>query len=196
MVSCQLKQPAPPPVLGLGQGQHFIFDGTFLRRPRSLIALMDARTHMLVAGQYDVSENSKPELIEFFEGLKQSGLNPRSFTVDGNRTVMGVLRQLWPDIVLQRCLVHIQRQGLSWCRTSPKTTYARWLRQIFLQVARIRTPAERDTFLSAVTDWELKYGSQIGRRRECPAMSSVTSNGPGVCFCELCQICFTILITP
>lgn len=166
MVSCQLKQPAPPPVLGLGQGQHFIFDGTFLRRPRSLIALMDARTHMLVAGQYDVSENSKPELIEFFEGLKQSGLNPRSFTVDGNRTVMGVLRQLWPDIVLQRCLVHIQRQGLSWCRTSPKTTYARWLRQIFLQVTRIRTPAERDTFLSAVTDWELKYGSQIDRRRE------------------------------
>jgi hypothetical protein len=96
MVSCQLKQPAPLPVLGLRQGQHFIFDGTFLHRPRSLIALMDARTHMLAAGQYGASENSKPELMEFFEGLKQSGLNPRSFTVDGNRAVMGVLRQLWP----------------------------------------------------------------------------------------------------
>lgn len=166
MVSCQLKQPAPPPVLGLGRSQYFIFDGTFLHRPRSLIALMDARTHMLVAGQYGVSENYQPGLMEFFKGLKQSGLTPRSFTVDGNRIVMGVLRELWPDIVLQRCLVHIQRQGLSWCRISPKTTYARRLRQIFLQITKIKTPAERDMFLRAVTDWETKYGSQIGKRPE------------------------------
>ena len=62
MINYQLKQPAPQPVLGLEQCQHFIFDGTFLHRPRSLIALMDARTHMLVAGQYDVSENSEPSV--------------------------------------------------------------------------------------------------------------------------------------
>lgn len=166
MISCQLKKSAPPPILGLGKSQHFIFDGTYLRRPRSLVALMDASTNMLVAGQYGVPENSEPRLLEFFESLKQDGLNPRSFTVDGNPNVIRVLRQLWPDVIIQRCLVHIQRQGLSWCRISPKTTYARHLRKIFLQVARIRTTADRDKFLRDVTEWEVKYGAQIRDRRE------------------------------
>ena len=166
MISCQLKQPTPPPVFGLGRCQHFIFDGTFLRRPRSLVALMDARTHMLVAGKYGVPENSDSKLSEFFESLKQAGLNPYSFTVDGNPNVMRVLRHLWPGVIVQRCLVHIQRQGLSWCRRFPRTTYARWLRKIFLQVTRIRTAVDRDEFLKAVTLWEAKYGSLVGGRRE------------------------------
>ena len=166
MISGQLKQPVPLSMLALGQSQHFIFDGTFLSRPRSLVALMDAHTHMLVAGQYGVPENSEPKLLKFLKGLKQDGLNPHSFTVDGNPNVIKVLRQLWPDVIVQRCLVHIQRQGLSWCRVSPKTTYARNLRKIFLQVTRIKTSADRDKFLGEVAEWEAKYGLQIRDRRE------------------------------
>lgn len=166
MINHYLKQTPIEPFPRPAQYQHFIFDGTFLHRPCSLVALMDAQTHMLVAGQYDVSENSEPELQKFFQGLKQAGLNPNSFTVDGNPKVMKELRQIWTGVMIQRCLVHIQRQGLSWCRTSPRTTYGRWLRNIFLRVTRIRTLADRDEFLKAVTSWEANYGSQIGARRE------------------------------
>jgi len=166
MINYHLKQIPPASMLDLGQCQHFILDGTFLHRPRSLIALMDAQTHTIAAGQYGVSENSEPQLQEFFERLIPAGLRPHSFTVDGNPNVIRVLRQLWPDVVVQRCLVHIQRQGLSWCRISPRATYARWLRKIFLQVTKIRTPADRDMFIGSVTDWESKYGSQISGRRE------------------------------
>jgi transposase-like protein len=166
MINYCLKQTAPQPALDLGQYQHLVLDGTFLHRPRSLTALMDAQTHVIVAGQYGISESSEPQLREFLERLIPVGLRPLSFTVDGNPKVMRVIRQLWPGVVVQRCLVHIQRQGLSWCRTFPKTTYARRLRKIFLQVTRIRTTADRDTFLGAVIDWENKYGSQISERRE------------------------------
>lgn len=166
MINCQLQQTPLPTTLDLDRCQHFILDGTFLHRPRSLIALMDAQTHTIVAGQYGVSENSEPQLLKFFEPLISAGLYPHSFTVDGNPKMIGVLRKLWPDVVVQRCLVHIQRQGLSWCRTSPKTIYARRLRQIFLQVTKIRIPVDRDMFLASVIDWESKYGSLIGSRRE------------------------------
>lgn len=166
MINDQLKQMPPPSALDLGQCQHFILDGTFLHRPRSLVALMDAQTHMLVAGQYGVSENSEPQLLAFFKPLVKAGLRPQSFTVDGNPSVIRFLRKLWPGVVVQRCLVHIQRQGLSWCRTSPKTPYARRLRKIFFQVTKIKTPADRDNFLSAFVDWENKYGSLIRSRPE------------------------------
>ena len=65
-----------------------------------------------------------------------------------------ILRQVWPTIVIQRCLVHIQRQGLSWCRQSPKRPDARQLRALFRHVMAIHTVAERDRFVAQVQAWE------------------------------------------
>jgi len=145
---------------------HLVFDGTYLHRPNSLVALMDAQTHRVIRGQYGVSESSQPQIMEFFERLALDGLQPLSFTVDGNSNVIRVVRSLWPDAKVQRCLVHIQRQGLAWCRRDPKTTYARRLRDIFLNVSQIRTLSDRDKFLELVTAWEDHYGSRIRSRSE------------------------------
>jgi hypothetical protein len=146
--------------------RYLLFDGTFLHRPSSIAVLMDGQTHKLVRGQFGVRENSPPELRAFFEPMIDEGLRPRSFTVDGNPQVIKVLKALWPDAAIQRCLVHIQRQGLSWCRNSPKTAYGRQLRQIFLQVSRIETAADRDTFIDLVATWEDRYGTEIAARKE------------------------------
>ena len=77
-----------------------------------------------------------------------------------------VLKALWPDAVIQRCLVHIQRQGLSWCRNSPKTPYARQLRKIFLQVTKIDTSKDREAFINLFIDWEDRHGTEISARKE------------------------------
>ena len=161
-----LADAPPTPVLEPLTARYLLFDGTFLHRPHSIVVLMDGQTHTLVRGQFGVRENSERELRAFFEPMMDKGLHPRSFTVDGNRQVIRVLKKLWPDVVIQRCLVHIQRQGLSWCRISPKTPYARQLRQIFLRVTRIDTALERDAFLDLVTTWEARYGDEIAARKE------------------------------
>jgi len=166
MINNQLKQLPPQTAPGLRQCQHLIFDGTFLQRPRSIVALMEACSHTLITGQYGIAENSETQLKAFFQRLIKDGFCPHSFTVDGNPQVIKTIRCLWPDIIVQRCLVHIQRQGLSWCRISPKTSYARELRKIFLQVTRISTMTERDTFLQTVAVWEKMYGAEIRIRRE------------------------------
>ncbi len=146
--------------------RYLLFDGTFLHRRHSTVVLLDGETHTLVRGRYGVRENSEAELRAFFEPLMEEGLRPRSVTVDGNPQVIRVLRMLWPDAVLQRCLVHIQRQGLSWCRVNPKTPAARQLRQIFLRVNRIATPSERYSFLELIAEWENRYGAEIAARKE------------------------------
>lgn len=122
---------------------------------------MNAKTNTVISGEYGVSENSDRQLLAFFRPLIAKGLNPISFTVDGNPQVIRTLKALWPNIIIQRCLVHIQRQGLMWCRSNPKTTYARKLRNIFLQVTRIRTITERDRFLESISSWENEYGRCI-----------------------------------
>ena len=161
-----LADAPPATVLEPQSARYFLFDGTFLHRPHSIVVLMDGQTHRLVRGQFGVRENSERELRAFFEPMMIQGLHPRSFTVDGNRQVIRVLRALWPDAVIQRCLVHIQRQGLSWCRNSPKTPYARQLRRIFLRVTGITTAAKREAFLNLVATWEDQHGAEIGTRKE------------------------------
>ena len=166
MINYYLEQSPPHSPLKFERCQHFTLDGTFLHRPRSLIALMEAQNRHVMAGQYPLSENSKTQLTGFFDRLIGDGLCPRSFTVDGHPTVISVLYKLWPGITMQRCVVHIQRQGLSWCRTFPKTPYARKLREIFLQVTSIQNQTQREQFLLDVQEWESRYGSQIGNRPE------------------------------
>ena len=143
-----------------------IFDGTFLHRPVSIVALMDAKTNMIISGEHDVRENSSMQLTVFMSPLKERGLGPLSCTTDGNPQAMRVIKTMWPDIVIQRCLVHIQRQGLSWCRTYPKTGYARKLRDIFRDVTYIYTKEDRDRFLRKLNAWEEKYGSYIAQKPE------------------------------
>jgi len=60
-----LAQPPASFSDGLPRCRHFIADGTFLHRPQSLLALMDAETNTVVAGQYPISESSQAQLLAF-----------------------------------------------------------------------------------------------------------------------------------
>ncbi len=146
--------------------QHLLFDGTFLHKPLSIVALMDGETNTVIAGKYGVAENSNEQLRGFFQPLIDRGLDPESCTTDGNSNVIRTLRALWPGITAQRCLVHIQRQGLSWCRLSPKTAYGRDLRVLFCGLTNIDTEDERDSFIVEFLYWEKTFGEIIKLRKE------------------------------
>jgi len=146
--------------------QHILFDGSFLRKRIGIVVVMDGLEYKVIDGQYGIQENSIPQLFTFFKPLINRGLQPKSATVDGNPQVIRVMQSLWPEIKIQRCLVHIQRQGLMWCRHNPKRTDAKHLRKIFVKVTYIKTKKERDNFISAVRAWEEKYGSSLASRPE------------------------------
>lgn len=146
--------------------RHAIFDGTFLHRPKSIVAIMDGSRNEVIRGQYDIRENSEPQLRSFLEPLKGAGLSLKSCTVDGNPQAIRVLRALWPGVILQRCLVHIQRQGIMWCRQKPRRTDARHLRNLFSCVTNIDTNSERRHFLHEFTRWEKHFGQQIDTQPE------------------------------
>lgn len=146
--------------------RHAIFDGTFLHRPDCIVAVMDAARNEIVAGEFGVRENSIPQLSSFLEPLEGAGLKPESCTVDGNPQAMRTFRAVWPDIILQRCLVHVQRQGLMWCRRNPKRADARRLRELFLRVTCIRSASDRDRFLRDLAEWERRYGNRIAAKPE------------------------------
>lgn len=138
-----------------------MFDGTFLKRPDSIIILMNAKDHSVVASSYPVRENSLSQLKAFLVRLKERGLSLKSVTIDGNPHAIKAFRELWPGITIQRCLVHIQRQGLMWCRAKPGMELAKQLRELFLQTTYIGTHREKRIFIRDLIKWEKKYGDTV-----------------------------------
>ena len=86
------------------------FDGSFIRKRKTgAVILLETEEHKLIRGEDDFKENSLPALLGLFYQLKRDGLSPQSCTVDGQPAVIKAWANVWPDIIIQRCLVHIQR---------------------------------------------------------------------------------------
>jgi hypothetical protein len=145
--------------------RHLVLDGTYIDGRKGIFAVMEAQHWAIIYAASEMAEGPS-YLHPFCAQLKEQGLVPCSATVDGNPHVMRALRTLWPGILIQRCLVHIQRQGLMWCRRDPKRTDAKHLRALFLKVMAIHTAVERDHFISELRDWECRYGTHIARSPE------------------------------
>lgn len=155
-----LLEPAPLK-LNLTQGHYLLCDGTFIEgRKHSLFAVMDAEEHKIVSGSYGIKERFG-ELVKFFTELKQQGLRPKSFTTDGNTPTLHALRTVWPGVIIQRCLVHIQRQGLMWCRAKPKRIEGQTLRKLFLEVTKINDRSSAEQFLEVFFSWDQRYGRKL-----------------------------------
>ena len=121
---------------------------------------MNAHTKQLVYGAYDIPEGAH-RLPIVYRSLATKGLSPISVTVDGNPQQIKYLRLAWPSIIIQRCIVHIQRQGLSWCRRNPKRTDAKHLRKIFLRICAVKTDSEVRKIKKDIFAWERRFGPAI-----------------------------------
>lgn len=137
-----------------------IFDGSLLKKRRGIYVALDAHTHTVIAYAYNIVEGGK-ELSEFYHRLANTGLQPKYATIDGNTQQSKYLKQVWPGIIIQRCIVHVQRQGLSWCRLHPKRTDAKHLRVLFADLSTIKTNTDVQQYVYRVEQWENQFGATI-----------------------------------
>lgn len=154
----------PPTTPHLKRTMACVFDGTYLDHTHGLLVMMGT-TCGIVSGEYGKKERPS-DLEPFFHNLSEHGLCPTSITIDGNTSVYKALQRQWPQAIVQRCLVHIQRQGLMWCRRIPKRRDAQKLRLLFLGVTNITNHAEKKVWLTQLTSWEARYGYRIAASRE------------------------------
>lgn len=136
--------------------KYLIYDGTYFHKNGCFISLMNAKNKNIITNIYAHKEGGKT-VLPWFKVLKKKGLNPLFIVMDGEQTVMKTIRDIWPAAKIQRCLYHIQREGMRWLRSYPKTDAARELRSLLLTLLNIKTFKDRDVFVSAYKTWLNKY---------------------------------------
>lgn len=144
--------------------KYLVIDGSYLlARQTAAVGIADTACRCLVDGRYGMKEGER-RMQEWCVRLREEGLMPTSITIDGLKQVQALLGAVWPGVIIQRCLVHIQRQGLAWCRRDPHTAAVRHLRKLFEEVTHISTIQERDRFIALWEEWEKRFGAPIALR--------------------------------
>lgn len=121
---------------------------------------MNNLSNQIVANRYCVGENYTTA-HNIFKELLGEQVSPKAITTDGNTSVILAIKNVWPDTMIQRCLVHIQRQGLSWLRRNPKSQAAKDLRLLLLTVTNIKDHKQKEIFISDFNNWEERYGKFV-----------------------------------
>ncbi|MBU0744738.1 MAG: transposase [Gammaproteobacteria bacterium] len=117
---------------------------------------MNAKGQKIISHVYAKKEGYKT-VLNWFHNLKLKGLNPRCVTMDGEQGVMRAVREIWPETKIQRCLYHIQSEGMRWLRTYPKTQAGRDLRFLLSTLCSIQTVKERNLFIKRYKQWLNQY---------------------------------------
>jgi transposase-like protein len=107
---------------------------------------------MIIASTYADREGFK-STHPWFEELKRQGLYPDAVAMDGEISVLRAIRTVWPKAKVQRCLFHIQREGMRWLRTHPKTEAGRELRDILSTLCYVKNFRERKIFIQRFQQW-------------------------------------------
>lgn len=144
----------PPVKTDLSGIRGIMLDGTFIYKRICLFVVMDAESHMVIDGEYPLREFCFSEVVCFLESLKKRGLMPKYVVLDGNPHVIKAIKIVYPEILIQRCLTHIQRQCLAWCRQRPKQQYAKELRKIAKEVPYISTIQEKELWIETLKEWK------------------------------------------
>jgi hypothetical protein len=154
-----LKQ-LPEESFEYGSIHYLVFDATYFHKDGCMLNLMDAENQRIIAHLY-VHKESFRDAYPWFISLKQHGLNPWVITTDGFQSVLRAMRKVWPQVKLQRCLYHIQHEGMRWLRSYPKTEAGKELRVILSQLSWIKTTHEKNNFITKYSNWLMEYETYV-----------------------------------
>jgi hypothetical protein len=97
------------------------------------------------------------EIKEDLDNLIRLGLHIESITTDGHKGMLKAIRKSVPDVITQRCLVHIQRMCLLWLTRYPKHSSGVELRTLVLQLLKIKTQNDRLWWIRELAAWNSRY---------------------------------------
>lgn len=145
------------------KGLHLLIDGTWLPDGRCIIVYRDYDRKSILYYHFGDDENEY-EIASDLIMLRELGVTISSFTTDGSENIIRAIRYTHPHTLRQRCLVHIERECLSWLTQHPRTSAGITLRRIVRMINRIHTNNDRIFWLRELDSWHEVYGDFIRQK--------------------------------
>jgi AraC-like DNA-binding protein len=147
-----------PPVFSVYPSErvNLLIDGTYFSNDLCLVIYRDntikfTQLYRLTTGEW------YEELKEDLENLLSLNVQIESITCDGHKALLKAIKSTCPDVIVQRCLVHIQRMCRIWLTMRPKTVPGMELRHIVSKLHAIKTTEDRDYWIVSLVQWHQRH---------------------------------------
>jgi hypothetical protein len=104
------------------------------------------------------------EIKEDLDNLIQLGVQIESITTDGHKSILKAIKKSLPNVLVQRCLVHIQRMCLLWLTRFPKHIAGVELRALVLMLLSIKTPNDCLWWTGELTNWHSRHKDYLAEK--------------------------------
>lgn len=131
---------------------HLLLDGSYFSNGLCLILYYDYDIQYVQLYRHTNQEKYK-EIKEDLENLKRLGVQVYSVTCDGDSAVLKAVAKVFPNAVIQRCLVHVKRQVQNYLSRKPKMEIAKQLLILSKEVTWIDTIEQAHIWLVKLHNW-------------------------------------------
>lgn len=146
---------APQIVVKSKSKVHLLVDGTYL--PNGLCLILYYDHDIRYVQLYRTAKQEKfREIYQDLKALKSLGVDVYSVTCDGHKSILKAVHKVFPDALIQRCLVHVKRQAKGYLSAKPKLQESRELLFISQQLTSIKTQEQCSYWLLCLHNWYQK----------------------------------------
>lgn len=131
---------------------HLLIDGTYFSNGLCLILYYDKDLQFVQFYRHSNKEKYR-EIKEDLENLKRMGVSVYSVTCDGHKSIIKSVQKVYPNSVIQRCVIHVKRQARSWLGRSPKLELSKELLRIIRPITRLDTIEDIQEWLMFFYKW-------------------------------------------
>ena len=136
---------------------HLIVDGTYFSNDICLVVYRDNDIKQTMLYRI-TNDELTDEIIEDFKNLIKVGFSIESITCDGHKSTLKSIKKVFKNrVIVQRCVVHVERQCRIWITKNPKSQAGQELLKIAKQISQIKTLEHKYIWLRSLYDWDLKH---------------------------------------
>lgn len=140
-----------------------LIDGTWFDDKCCLVVYRDAASKSTVYYRFAEKEDEH-EIIKDLQVFKAMRLCISSFTTDGGDDIIRAVKYVYPHVTRQRCVVHVERECLTWLTQHPRTSAGILLRRIVCQISNIKTANDKLYWIKELNKWHEDYEEFIKQK--------------------------------
>jgi len=158
----------PQPLPIIFNSEVLVVDGVSVIKHHLVALIIFDRLRRITLSWYFAVRESYSSWEVIFLRLKAQGVNPRVIVCDGQKGLIKAIYAVWPEAVIQRCLIHIHRQAKAWLTQNPQTDAGKELLQIVKNLLQIETDEQKNTWLKSFDEWLKKHDDFLKERSYHP----------------------------
>lgn len=135
-----------------------------------LLAYQDDRDGYTQLIRFSDAEHYQ-EIKEDLTNLVRLGVQLESITTDGHKSILKAIKKSLPNVLVQRCLIHIQRMCLLWLTKYPKHIAGQELRRLVLMLLKIKTNNDKLYWINRLDQWHDTHKNYINEKTYHPGTS-------------------------